>query len=557
MGLALESLRQKLSLERDVNERIELQNTLLTTLLASDWHEAEREALAILEEWHQKENDRGIAVAQMILARIRRIRGQMQEAIELATEALYAAEMTGDRKLQCQILAMLADIHRIHGEYSAAIRIANDIIEILDGEEPALHSKALYLLAQVYIRLSDFKTALKYAQDGLKMAQVSSESNSVVINMHTVAEIHGYLEDFSRAIPTMLEALRLSHEIGHQSSVINCLGSLCNLHLQQHEWSKALVYALEVTQVALDHGSHEAVTRSHLSLAIVYQELDQLDLAATHVEHAFALSQSSNDRYCYRIALSIASNLWHKKGKIVEAMRSAKEALSLFDGNEDITNKTQVLEFLVQLCENSINFEEALQYQKQLAEAKLFQLQQQNHRELVLMQVQLDSALMQQERDSYKIQAIQVVDAFERQSKDLSALASQLEQRKRLLLKLREELGILEQNTLSSEVQAMRRRIDTEIRAEATIEKVEEMYEKVQVEFASRLTSAHPELSKAEVRVCLLLKSELRTPDISRLLHTSERTVENHRLHIRKKLKLNSSVSLHDYLTNLHSRRDA
>jgi hypothetical protein len=57
-------------------------------------------------------------------------------------------------------------------------------------------------------------------------------------------------------------------------------------------------------------------------------------------------------------------------------------------------------------------------------------------------------------------------------------------------------------------------------------------------EFQSKLIVVNPEFTGTEIRVCTLLKLKLTSADIGTLLCISERSLQGHRLHIRRKMGL-------------------
>jgi DNA-binding CsgD family transcriptional regulator len=69
--------------------------------------------------------------------------------------------------------------------------------------------------------------------------------------------------------------------------------------------------------------------------------------------------------------------------------------------------------------------------------------------------------------------------------------------------------------------------------------------------FRPRLKELYPELSQVEMRVCSLLRMNLKSPDIAKLLNLSVRTVENHRYNIRKKLGLDSKADIASFLAEI------
>ena len=60
-----------------------------------------------------------------------------------------------------------------------------------------------------------------------------------------------------------------------------------------------------------------------------------------------------------------------------------------------------------------------------------------------------------------------------------------------------------------------------------------------------------PALSTMELRVCALVKAMLSSAEIAELLCIDERTVENHRTHARRKMKIRHGKPLTHYLAML------
>jgi DNA-binding response OmpR family regulator/DNA-binding CsgD family transcriptional regulator len=74
-------------------------------------------------------------------------------------------------------------------------------------------------------------------------------------------------------------------------------------------------------------------------------------------------------------------------------------------------------------------------------------------------------------------------------------------------------------------------------------------FEAVHSGFIKILAEAHPELSPAEVKLCIFLKLGMNTKDISNLLYLTPESVKVARSRLRKKLGLTVTNNLHSYLT--------
>ncbi|MBK9249553.1 MAG: helix-turn-helix transcriptional regulator [Ignavibacteria bacterium] len=70
-------------------------------------------------------------------------------------------------------------------------------------------------------------------------------------------------------------------------------------------------------------------------------------------------------------------------------------------------------------------------------------------------------------------------------------------------------------------------------------------------EFINRIKELYPDLTDMEVRISALLRMKLTSANIATLLFISQRTVEVHRLRIRKKLGIGKSDNLYVVLGRL------
>jgi DNA-binding NarL/FixJ family response regulator len=70
--------------------------------------------------------------------------------------------------------------------------------------------------------------------------------------------------------------------------------------------------------------------------------------------------------------------------------------------------------------------------------------------------------------------------------------------------------------------------------------------------FIARLTTLYPSLSRAEIRICSMIKLGLNTHEIATLLHMSERSVESCRQSLRKKLLLKKGEEIKSFLETIY-----
>ena len=77
----------------------------------------------------------------------------------------------------------------------------------------------------------------------------------------------------------------------------------------------------------------------------------------------------------------------------------------------------------------------------------------------------------------------------------------------------------------------------------------DELLDQAQSAFIRRLSLRCPRLTPTELKVCTLLKVNLRSREIASMLQTSVRNIESHRYWIRKKLAIPTSTNLSTFLS--------
>lgn len=101
---------------------------------------------------------------------------------------------------------------------------------------------------------------------------------------------------------------------------------------------------------------------------------------------------------------------------------------------------------------------------------------------------------------------------------------------------------------VQKELNKIVREIETNISEDADWEQFQIHFDRVHGDFSKRFKTAHPALSPQEIKLSAYLRMNLTTKEIAQLLHISIRGVEISRYRLRKKLKLDRSSNLQEYI---------
>jgi DNA-binding CsgD family transcriptional regulator len=90
------------------------------------------------------------------------------------------------------------------------------------------------------------------------------------------------------------------------------------------------------------------------------------------------------------------------------------------------------------------------------------------------------------------------------------------------------------------------------VKQETYLDTLESNIDNIVAPAVETLSSKYPNLSPTEIQVASFVKEGKKTPEIAQMLHVSNRTVEVHRNHIRKKLGIkDQKVNLHTFLMSI------
>lgn len=143
---------------------------------------------------------------------------------------------------------------------------------------------------------------------------------------------------------------------------------------------------------------------------------------------------------------------------------------------------------------------------------------------------------------------------IEHKTQELNMTTYHLQQRTQLLTDLRASVAELKRTRQKSDVvyRTITRTIDQAlVKEEVEKNRFREKFDEAHRGFIARLHQEYPALSPTECRVCALLRSGFNTKDISALLSSSARNVENHRVSIRRKMGLTREDNLNLVLTTI------
>jgi DNA-binding CsgD family transcriptional regulator len=191
-------------------------------------------------------------------------------------------------------------------------------------------------------------------------------------------------------------------------------------------------------------------------------------------------------------------------------------------------------------------FERAFEYQKQLLALKLTVQKLQMDRDLSRVTMRYEVEKKEAEKEAYRVRALQL-------ETEVTRLGLEVINRNDFLVSLKHNVQKLIPMSNGSErsLRSFVKEIDEAIAAGEAQQQFNTALDQLHANFRDTLAAKYPHLTNTEKKVCSLIKLGLNSQQIGNLLFSSPRTVEVHRLRIRKKIEVPANTDLMTFLNSL------
>lgn len=176
-------------------------------------------------------------------------------------------------------------------------------------------------------------------------------------------------------------------------------------------------------------------------------------------------------------------------------------------------------------------------------------LEQQQKMEL--KENEFNRQVRQSEEEINAIRTAQLQTEIEHKNKELASSTMNLISKNEFISKIKNQLNSIASNSsaaTSKELQKIAKEIDRNIASDHDWDQFEIHFDQVHGDFSRRLKAAYPQLTNQDMKLCAFLKLNMSSKEIANLLNITVRGVELSRYRLRKKLDLDRSQNLTDFI---------
>lgn len=479
-----------LTLHSFLSELLELRKKIEDT-------EGEVNALLLIGQYQWREGEVRVAATKLA------------QALELARSIAYAVGIT-------DALESLARFHSELGDYVAALDWYLQLLQFVTLHDSASDVRAGVIsnIGALYGQMENYEAALEQFTQALAMFAQSGNLLMQARMAGNIAAAYHALHHNDRALEQGLRGLALYQSLGDRRDIPRLLMTIASIMEEQGEFAGAFDYLKRALDGLQHHGDDEGYIGVLLSLGRLHRKAKTLHQGVYLLEEALRVAQ--------------AKNLLHLEYRAHESLAEA------FEGLQDTAR--------------------ALRHHKQFSQLRdqLHSIEKQ--KAIATLQLRFDVERAQQELHILRLQSQQLRTEAEQKERELRAIALNLVERNQLIEDIRVKLMQIAESNGNSEQEALQsliRQLQANANPADAWKQFEDQFEQVHHDFMQSLAQRFPDLSTTERKVCALIRSGLSTKEIANLLHVDNRSIDQYRFRIRKKLQLSTEMNLTTYITGL------
>lgn len=463
-----------------------------------------------------------------------------KDYVEEAEDTLYVADSrTPDFFVDAMYYYWSAEFVRDKSDYEHAMLWYKQAEMLLEKSDSLVaYADCLAGITANYCRLSDFVSASEYAERVLTLDRASGDLCKISSSLSNIASIWIYANQPDVAEKYILEALEIERQLDRPKILSIRLGIASECYVQMKQLDTALEMAREALSVESESGSVQKIPVRQSQLSSVLSEMQRFDEARDYALLAVEGLRQTGNTTSLGITLRELARIERATGHEDLAIQYLKESLEISHQTGNKFQEAKICRHLSDILKDR-DPKLSLQYMMDYAALNEQMFNDKLAQDLQSFNVKYETT---QKQYQLEVQAKQLANQRLLMGLIVAALVICLVGAFLLwrLAKARGETNQILRHASAAKDELIRIANEEKLQAETARQQILQVADRI-----SALTDvSDTELTSREVQIIQLFAKGLMSKEVAEQLNISVRTVETHKNHIYKKLKIGTTIEL-------------
>jgi len=482
--------------------------------------------------------------------------GSYDEALNHYFNTLKVAVKIGEIEKQAAIKNNIAIIYSINKDHEKALEWFNKVLDVYKTEKNMVRIAMTWVnMANIFDEQGEYEKGLEYLSKAIPVLIEYDEKQMLSSTYNNQGYLFLKQKKYDAAYQNYKRALEIAESIKYERGVVETSINLGEYSVAVKDYNKALLFYESALAITIESSDKEHIKDCYEGIAKVYALKGEFDKALEKTKLFMAYKDEIyNERTQKQISELQIKYETEKKEEEIELLQirmrtQRRNQMILIVG-------LLVISFLIlrvlHLRQLNLKRKNLLLEQVGLMDKLALEKMDSEKREKDLDNLRLQEEMAANEEIN-RLKRLKYKEELKHKERELAANALHVVSKNETLESLKKSAeAVLDSD--KGEIQRALKRLIQEIDGNINLDQDWEMFkmhfEEVHQGFFKRLVEKYTDLNTNDLRFCAYLRLNLDAKEIARILNISVNAIEKRRYRLRKKLGLDSSDNLFEFLSN-------
>ncbi len=257
--------------------------------------------------------------------------GSLDVAEACYGRAIEDAKKLGDEKGIATQRGNLARIYRIWGRVDDALNTLQELYDYFkENGDKGNEATALHHIGNIHYRKGEYEKALEKYKKSLEINEEIGDKSGIANTLHEIGIVHQAKGDYEKALEKYNKSLEIKEELGDRSGIARTLHQIGMIHQDKGEYEKASENYTKSLEIEEELGDKYGIANTLHEIGIVHQAKGDYEKALDKYTKSLKIEEKIGDKQGIALSLGQIGRIKHRQKKYHEAILALTTAASLF-----------------------------------------------------------------------------------------------------------------------------------------------------------------------------------------------------------------------------------
>lgn len=251
--------------------------------------------------------------------------GKYEEGLIYARKGLAAAQKTGYKKGEADLLNHIGIIYDYQGNISEAITTYLKALKIQEAIQDDLGiAYTCSNLGLIYANQQDYQSALHYHNRSLKLRKKANFKIGISASYNNIGIVRMYQKKYRWALSNYFESLKIDSELGDSANMSAAYTNIGVCYMDQNMLDSAEYYFKLAVPIRMRYGDLLGLSNSYNNLGTLYEKKNDLQKAKEYLQKGIAIGKAIGGKDILKYGYQQLYLLEERQGHYREAFEHHK-----------------------------------------------------------------------------------------------------------------------------------------------------------------------------------------------------------------------------------------